>query len=116
VERRSNTSDAENILHIQAGLFRCCSPFEDLGEIDLGTLALEQPATLRMVWDETRRRVRFQRDSEPVRTITYTQSVVSRPDHRVFQIRGDAANCETETGPQPFARMSADLDNIVINP
>ena len=118
VERRSDSTDEEDILRIKAGLFRCsgnnCSSFEDLGEIDLGTLALGQSVTLRMIWEEASERVRFQRDSEPKQTIRYNLTVDTRRDFRVFQIRGDAANCES--GPQPFAQMKANLDNIFINP
>jgi hypothetical protein len=117
VERRSDSEEPPEMLHVIAGTFRClnngCSRVEDVQE-DLGTVTIGEEVSLQMVWDELNSQIRFRKNRDAVVRVRYEGSVARRINGRTLQIRGDAANCLD--GPRPVAAMSAFFDNVFINP
>jgi hypothetical protein len=116
-ERRSDSEESPELLHIKAGTFRClnnaCSSIEEVEE-DLGTVTLGEQVLLRMIWDEENNQIRFRKNQDAVVQVPYTGPVARRINSRNFQVRGDAANCLE--GPRPVASMGAFFDNVFINP
>jgi hypothetical protein len=116
--RTSDSTDPEHLLRTEAGMIRCansnCTTPENIEILDLGTVAKGESVTLRLNWERDKRQMNFQKNDDEVRSITYTLPVVNLRSYRVFDIRGDAANCPS--GPRPFARVTAFLDNVFVNP
>lgn len=118
VERRSDSEEPPEILHVKAGTFFCQSRTcaEDMEEVeeDLGTVTIGEEILLRMVWDQTNSQIRFRKNQDPTVRVNYTAPIVRRLNSRSLQVRGDAANCID--GPRPVASMSAFIDNVLITP
>jgi len=116
--RTSISTDPEHLLRTEAGMIRCananCSLTQDIAILDLGTVAKGDSATLRISWDPNNQRMDFQKNNDEVRSIVYALPAIAFRTYRVFDVRGDAANCPS--GPQPFARVLAFIDNVYINP
>lgn len=117
VERRSDSEDPPDVLHVIAGKFRCPTPVctkEQEVLRDLGTVKIGESVVLQLVWEEINQRFRFRKNRDRAVIIPYTQEIVTRHSFRSIRIRGDAANCAE--GAPPVASMSATLDNVLYSP
>ena len=87
-----------------------------LGSVDLGPVTVGAPLTLRLSWDPANNRVDFQRNSEPVQSVTYTvdDSIPIQSPFVLMEAVGFVANCTV--GPRPTGIVSALFDNVFINP
>jgi hypothetical protein len=117
VERRSDSVDPPEMLHVIAGTFRClnnsCSRVEDV-QRDLGTVTIGEQVSLRVVWDELNSQLRFRKNRDAVVRVRYEGSVARRINSRTLLVRGDAANClDSRRG---VAAMGASFDDVFINP
>jgi hypothetical protein len=118
LQRTSDSTDPDNLLRVEAGMIRCassnCSAVEDIGLLDLGTVAQNENVSLSVSWEDAEKRVRFQKNDEPIQLVNYSQAVVTPRGFRVLEVRGEAANCNV--GERPFAKITAVFDNVVVNP
>jgi hypothetical protein len=118
LQRASDSIDPADHLRVVAGIIRCagaaCSPVEDIGLLDLGTVPQYHNASLGLSWEAAEKRVLFQKNDEPVQLVNYTQDVVSPRGFRVLEVRGEAASCDVAGG--PFAKITAVFDNVFVNP
>ncbi len=111
VFRSSNSVDPSNTLRIGAFL---AVPGEPLGIVDLGTLRLRTPVTLRMAWLPDEDRVEFQRDQDPPQSVSYVvDDSGPTSDAKDFELLGFVANCTV--GPRPFIFIEAYIDNVFID-
>jgi hypothetical protein len=116
--RTSDSSDASNVLRVEAGMVRCsssdCSTVDDLGLLDLGMVSKNERVSLWLTWEAAENRVRFQKNDEPIQTVNYSQTDAILRGFRVLEVRGEAANCNI--GTRPYAKINAAFDNIFVNP
>jgi hypothetical protein len=118
LQRASDSPDAADLLRLVAGMVRCagpaCSPVEDIGLLDLGTVPQYNTVGLGMVWEAAQKRVLFVKNDEPAQLVSYPQDLVTPRGFRVLEVRGEAASCDL--GGSPFAKMTAVFDNVYVNP
>lgn len=116
--RTSDSADPADLLRVEAGMIRCasinCSTVEDIGLLDLGSVAKNETVSLWLSWEAAENRVRFQKNNEPIQAVNYSQADVISRGFRVLEVRGEAANCNI--GMRPFAKITAVFDNIFVNP
>ena len=94
---------------------RAIGSVSGIGSVDLGPVAIGAKVTLRTSWDPANNRVDFQRDNEPIQTVTYDvddSNIVSSP-FVLMEAVGFVPNCTVGT---PTAVISALFDNVFINP
>jgi hypothetical protein len=119
LHRSSDSTDPSNLLRVEAGLVRCagagCTPAEDIGLLDLGTVRKRENVQLGLSWVAAEQRVLFQKNDEPIQFVTYHQPVVTTRGFRVLEVRGEAANCNSGSE-RPSAKITAVFDTIVVNP
>jgi hypothetical protein len=116
--RTSASTDPDDLLRVEAGMIRCtssnCGTVEDIGLLDLGTVGKNKNISLWLSWEADAKRVRFQKDADPIQLVNYSQVVFSLRAFRVFEIRGEAANCTV--GDRPSAKLTAVIDKVFVNP
>ena len=120
VYRASNSTDPVGTMRVSAFIGICtddaCIGTSSLGSLDLGTVALNSPTSLRTIWDPANNRFSFQRDSASPVFLTYTVSdkqAASFPAKRI-EITNVVPHCTSPTRPSVFT--SADFDNVYTNP
>jgi hypothetical protein len=115
VLRDSDSEDPPNRLRVLARLVQCVATECVDEERDLGTVALGEPTTLRVRWEELNGRIRFQKNDESPVFVRYTpEEVIRRLQTKVLTLVGNAANCTD--GSHPVAAMTASFDNVFYNP
>ena len=87
-----------------------------LSGVDLGPVAVGTPLTLRLSWDPANNRVDFQRNNDPVQSVTYTvdDSMSISSPFVLMEAVGFVANCTV--GARPSGVVSALFDNVFITP
>lgn len=114
--RQSDSPLPLEVLEAIGEITRCsdatCSTRETLGIISLGPVLVGQTNTFVMIWDALRSRVEFQKNAEPLASLSYTQSIASTGTARVLRVESEAANCTAS--PRPFAEITVAVDNVVV--
>lgn len=114
--RASDSPAPPEVVSARGLVTRCtapdCSTFEVLGDVALGEVLLGQLNTFRIIWDEFRSRIEFQRNADPPMPVVYGVPVVTRLSTRVWGVVGTAGNCTAS--PRPVASVHATLDNIIV--
>ncbi len=112
VFRLSDSVHPSDTLRIEA--FLAVSGEPPLGIVDLGTVKLRTPVTLRVAWLPDEDRVEFQRDQDPPQSVSYVlDDSGPTSDAKDFELLGFVANCTV--GPRPFTFIEAYIDNVFID-
>jgi len=94
--RASSSWAASNMLEVVGTLVRRGADGDTvLGSIPLGSALVGQRVKLRVKWARALSEVKFQKDSDPVASIPYTNAVVGAadPDRKYLGVFGAAAAC-----------------------
>jgi hypothetical protein len=114
--RASDSLAPPEVVSAHGQVTRCtapdCSTPEVLGDVALGEVLLGQLHTFRLIWDEFRSQIEFQKNADPPMTVAYGVPVVTRLSTRVWGVVGTGANCTAS--PRPVAAVQATLDNIIV--
>jgi AAA ATPase domain len=103
VTRDSNSEDPPDRLRVRAGVVQCVTNDCSEKDRDLGTVALGEPTTLLMVWEELNQRFRFRKNDDSPVFVSYSPGeVVRRLQTKALTVVGNAANCDD--GSRPVGR------------
>jgi hypothetical protein len=115
-ERFSDTTDAPGLLRVVGVVTRCtdaaCTAVEEVGAVDLGTLAVGVETTLLLRWASATNRFLFRKGDAAARAIRYEAAVPSERTTRNLSVGGRAPHCPDM--PRPFATITATIDNVMI--
>jgi hypothetical protein len=120
--RTSNSTDPEGVLQVQGILSVCTNPdcafAMTVGNVvDLGTVTVGTPTTVRMRWDQPGKTFHFERDAGKYRgTVAYSESD-SNPASATFRQLSTRVNVQAcLTAPRVSAMVDARFDNVAVNP
>jgi hypothetical protein len=105
------------VVRISSGTeMRAVGGVSGIGSVDLGPVTAGTRITLRLSWDPANNRVDFQRNNEPVQSVTYTvdDSMPIASPFVLMEAVGFVANCTV--APRPSGVVSALFDNVFITP
>lgn len=122
VYRDADSTDPANTLRVAGGALVCGSSDCNSGgtslgpNVDLGTVTVGTPITLRMEWDRANKRIVFARDGQPAQFQSYgsvNDSLSPGRPLQVIQLRADLENCTTS--PPPRGDMTVRVDDVFVN-
>jgi hypothetical protein len=122
IRRNSATADwtlPANTLRVLGFVRRCtngtCSTTEGLPNVDLGTVRVGIPTTLRVRWDQPNRRFLLRRDTNPEIQQTYPWDDANPPSRpgKSLRAQGEAPNCVVGA---TVSFLSASFDNVFVSP
>lgn len=120
IERRSDSPDAPNILHVWGTVLQCsdspCLHGTTLFSEDLGTVELREFANLSIQWDQPNHMFIFQLNNNTPIYAPYTVPDTSPPglsNSKRIEILPMLPNCTAE--PRPMAMMGAYFDEVYVN-
>jgi hypothetical protein len=120
IERRSDSPDAPNILHVLGTVFQCsespCLHGTTLFSEYFGTVKLREFANLSIQWDQPNHMFIFQLNNNTPIYAPYTVPDTSPPglsNSKWIEINPTLPNCTAE--PRPMAMMGAYFDEVYVN-
>jgi hypothetical protein len=120
MSRSTASPDGEGVLRVTGDIFQCTvedcnSATITLGSVDLGTVAVGQTLSVRVEWDQPRKRFSFYRGSDPVQRVSYVvdDSFAPFQDFKQLGTRTIVANCLS--GPRAAGFVDAKFDNFSVN-
>lgn len=118
ITRTSNSLDPPNVLRVNAFVSQCtntaCTTSTTLGNIALGTVAVNEKVRLRLEWDEANSQFVFQFGENDPAFLNYALPVhPSVIDSRFIEVSNFALNCGG--GVRSLASMELYVDDVYVN-
>ena len=118
VSRRSDSTDASNVLRVEGLMHRCdsadCERSTFLDSVDLGVVKLGKAVVAQLEWDEPNDRFLFRRDKLAKRSLSYTVSDAEASGVAIAHVglRNIVANC---TASAASGLVDATFDDVYLN-